>query len=67
MGVPWTRQTELTAHDVLSEVFHRYVVLRSGWEWEIPRHAADFRPHGIYGNFRTALRWLSESLVKRAS
>lgn len=63
VGVPWRRQTDLYAHDVLIEVFHRYVVLRSGWEWEIPHHAADFRPHSIYGNFRTALRWLSEGKI----
>ena len=63
IGVPWQRQTELYAHDVLIEVFHRYVVLRSGWEWEIPHHAADFRPHSIYDNFRTALRWLAEGKI----
>jgi threonine dehydrogenase-like Zn-dependent dehydrogenase len=63
VGVPWRRQTELYAHDVLIEVFHRYIVLRSGWEWEIPHHAADFRPHSIYGDFRTALRWLAEGKI----
>ena len=63
VGVPWKRQTDLYAHDVLIEVFHRYVVLRSGWEWEIPHHAADFRPHSIYGDFRTALRWLAEGKI----
>lgn len=62
-GVPWKRQTDLCAHDLLIEVFHRYVVLRSGWEWEIPHHADDFRPHSIYGDFRTALRWLSEGKI----
>jgi threonine dehydrogenase-like Zn-dependent dehydrogenase len=63
VGVPWRRQSDLTAHQVLIEVFHRYVVLRSGWEWEIPHHADDFRPHSIYGDFRTALRWLSEGQI----
>jgi threonine dehydrogenase-like Zn-dependent dehydrogenase len=63
VGVPWRRQADLYAHDVLVEVFHRYVVLRSGWEWEIPHHAADFRPHSIYSDFRTALRWLSEGKI----
>ena len=73
VGVPWQRQTDLYAHDVLIEVFHRYVVLRSGWEWEIPHQTTDFRPHSIYGDFRTALRWLSEGritvegLVRRVS
>jgi threonine dehydrogenase-like Zn-dependent dehydrogenase len=63
VGVPWKRQTDLFAHDVLIEVFHRYIVLRSGWEWEIPHHAGDFRPHSIYGDFCTALRWLAEGQI----
>jgi threonine dehydrogenase-like Zn-dependent dehydrogenase len=59
VGVPWRRQTDTYAHDLLSLVFHKYVVLRSGWEWELPRNAADFSPHSIHANVDTALRWLS--------
>jgi len=58
VGVPWRRQTDAYAHELLSLVFHKYVVLRSGWEWELPHHTADFSPHSIYTNFDTALRWL---------
>jgi threonine dehydrogenase-like Zn-dependent dehydrogenase len=63
VGVPWTRRTDLYLHGLLHAVFHRYVVLRSGWEWELPPHASDFRPHGLFENFRTALRWLSEGRI----
>ncbi len=72
VGVPWRRQTDAYAHELLSLVFHRYVVLRSGWEWELPHHAADFSPHSIHTGFDTALRWLAdgriatEGLVTRA-
>ncbi|MDA0322989.1 MAG: zinc-binding alcohol dehydrogenase [Verrucomicrobia bacterium] len=59
VGVPWRRQTNASAHDVLSLVFHKYVVLRSGWEWELPHHAADFAPHSIHSGFDKALRWLA--------
>ncbi|NQU38940.1 MAG: zinc-binding alcohol dehydrogenase [Lentisphaerae bacterium] len=59
VGVPWHRQTNASAHDVLSLVFHKYVVLRSGWEWELPHHAADFAPHSIHSGFDKALRWLA--------
>ena len=45
VGVPWTPHTALTAHDLLFEVFYKYAVLRSGWEWEIPRHSDD---DGLY-------------------
>jgi len=63
VGVPWRKQTTLTAHDLLTLVFHRYVRLRSGWEWEIPNHEAAFRPHSVSGNFSTALQWLAQGRV----
>ena len=37
VGVPWRKRTDLPAFDLLHAVFHRYIRLRSGWEWEIPR------------------------------
>jgi len=59
VGVPWKRQTDIYAHEILHAVFHRWVVLRSGWEWELPRYAVDFQPHGIITGYETALRWLA--------
>ncbi|TVR50467.1 MAG: dehydrogenase [Puniceicoccaceae bacterium] len=64
VGVPWQRQTEAYAHELLSLVFHRYVVLRSGWEWELPRHSTDASPHSIHSGFETALRWLASGSIK---
>jgi threonine dehydrogenase-like Zn-dependent dehydrogenase len=63
VGVPWRRQTDAYAHELLSLVFHKYVVLRSGWEWELPHHAADFTPHSIYSGVDTALRWLASGRI----
>jgi threonine dehydrogenase-like Zn-dependent dehydrogenase len=63
VGVPWAKRTDIDAHAVLYEVFHRYVHLRSGWEWEVPRHAEDFRVGSIYGNLAGALRWLADGRV----
>ena len=64
VGVPWRqRADDLTAFAILHAVFHRYVVLRSGWEWELPHHPADFRPHSIFGNYATALAWLAGGRV----
>jgi len=63
VGVPWKRCTDLTAHALLDVVFHNYVVLRSGWEWELPRHASDFHPHSIFGGYHLALRWLAEHRI----
>jgi len=63
VGVPWRRQTDAYAHELLSLVFHKYVVLRSGWEWELPLHSADFKPHSIHAGFDTALRWLADGRI----
>jgi len=63
IGVPWKRRTDITAHEILSLVFFNYIVLRSGWEWELPHHASDFRPHSIFGGYQLALRWLAERRI----
>lgn len=63
VGTPWRRRTELTAHAILWEIFHRYVVVRSGWEWELPREPQAFRVNSIRGNLAAALRWLVEQRV----
>lgn len=59
VGAPWRRQTDLTAHELLHLVFHRYVHLRSGWEWELPLDPADFRSGSIFANLALALDWLA--------
>ncbi|NLC59296.1 MAG: zinc-binding dehydrogenase [Armatimonadetes bacterium] len=63
VGVPWQQQTTLSAHALLDAVFHRYAVLRSGWEWELPLHPQEFRVNSIYGSFAAALRWLAEGRI----
>ena len=62
-GVPWQRRTSLYAHELLYEVFHRYAVLRSGWEWEVPVHPAEFRAGSIFEQMAGALRWLDDGDV----
>jgi threonine dehydrogenase-like Zn-dependent dehydrogenase len=64
VGTPWRRQTELFAHDLLRAVFHNYVVLRSGWEWELPMQATDFRVNSLFGNFASALQWLAQGRIR---
>ncbi len=64
VGVPWKRQTELSAHDILHTVFHKYVELRSGWEWELPKEPQAFVQGSIEENLQTALTWLSEGKIK---
>jgi threonine dehydrogenase-like Zn-dependent dehydrogenase len=64
VGAPWRRQTDRTAHELLHAVFHNYVVLRSGWEWELPMHATEFRANSIWGNLEAALRWLADGTAR---
>jgi threonine dehydrogenase-like Zn-dependent dehydrogenase len=63
IGVPWRKRTDLSAFDLLDAVFHKYVVLRTGWEWELPRQPEPFRRGSVVENFATALRWLAEGRV----
>jgi threonine dehydrogenase-like Zn-dependent dehydrogenase len=64
IGVPWVRQSELTAHDLLWQVFHHYVVLRSGWEWELPLQPREFVTGSFFANLEAAMLWLAEGRVK---
>jgi threonine dehydrogenase-like Zn-dependent dehydrogenase len=67
VGVPWSRKTELRAFDLLHAVFHRYVVLRSGWEWEVPGRRREFDRGSIMENFAAALDWLVRGRVSVAA
>lgn len=64
VGVPWKRQTDMLAHEILYAVFHNYVVLRSGWEWEVARHPTEFRLNSIFDNLAAALRWLEQGRIR---
>jgi threonine dehydrogenase-like Zn-dependent dehydrogenase len=73
IGVPWKRYTDFSAHELCSLVFHNYVQLRSGWEWELPRFDQDFQPRSIQSNLEIGMRWLESgsfnlnTLVKKVS
>ncbi len=64
VGVPWRRMADLQAFDLLHAVFHKYAVLRSGWEWEVPHQPTDFVTGSLFGQFAGALRWLCQGRVQ---
>lgn len=64
VGVPWVPRTDLTAHSLLYAIFHKYAVVRSGWEWEVPRHQVDFQQGSIWTNLAGALQSLKEGRVQ---
>ncbi|MFC0680232.1 zinc-binding alcohol dehydrogenase [Lysobacter korlensis] len=63
VGTPWTRRTDATAHELLHEVFHRYAVLRSGWEWQLPASPTPFTGRSAARNLELAFRWLRSGTV----
>ncbi|UCH35996.1 MAG: zinc-binding dehydrogenase [Armatimonadota bacterium] len=66
VATPWRQRSDLDAHQILRAVFHNYVVMRSGWEWELPRQPTDFMTNSIYGSFAAAMRWLAEGRIRVA-
>lgn len=77
VGVPWRKLTDYSAHDVMHAVFFNHVILRSGWEWELPLHSRGFQweellegynnaSHSIFGGFERAMRWLAEGRIPLA-
>ncbi|MCX7521373.1 hypothetical protein OSC27_03670 [Microbacterium sp. STN6] len=63
IGAPWMRRTDATAHDVFTEVFHRYVTLRSGWEWQLPARPSPFVHGSMSDNVEQAMRWLRDGTI----
>ncbi len=64
VGAPWKKRSEAVAHELLHPVFFRYITLRSGWEWELALHPAEFRTNSIFGNMAGALEWLRQGRVR---
>lgn len=64
VGVPWRRHIDTPVHALLDLVFHRYAVIRSGWEWELPHFPGHFQPHSIWTGLCTALRWLESGRIR---
>ncbi len=63
VATPWRQFTDIPAHKIQHAIFHNYPVVRSGWEWEMPKTPEDFRSGSIWGNLDGALNWLAEGSV----
>ena len=59
VGVPWRRNTDHSAFDLLHVIFHRYVTVRSGWEWEVPIHPTDFQGNSLMENWAASVQWIA--------
>lgn len=63
VGVPWRAAHGVLAQELLRVVFQRYVVLRSGWEYQVADEPADFRGGSTRANLAAALRWLADGRI----
>lgn len=63
VGVPWRCTSEVTAHDLLRQIFYSYLHIYSGWEWSLPLHSGDFDPNSNLRSMETALRWISDGFI----
>ena len=64
IATPWKKCTDLPMHDLHRAIFFNYVVIRSGWEWELPHNTTEFGNGSIFENLSGALNWLCEGRVR---
>lgn len=59
VGVPWKRNTDMYAHELLHSIFYNYVRLYSGWEMNLPIESSEFVHESMNKNYRLALEMLA--------
>ncbi len=72
IGVPWKKNTDLSAHEILNRVFYNFVKIYSGWEHQVPlreylEHPVLGETHylGISGitNYKRAMEFLAQEKI----
>ena len=63
IATPWRQFTDIPVHDLHRLIFFNYLVIRTGWEWELPRQPEDFRVNSVFENIGGALGWLADGRV----
>ena len=64
VGLPWRQRSDIPAFTLLRTIFHRYVELRSGWEYAIPDQPMPFISGSAVENMSAAMRWLAEGRIE---
>jgi 2-desacetyl-2-hydroxyethyl bacteriochlorophyllide A dehydrogenase len=61
VGAPWGGdQTSVPSSRLTRDLFYRFLTLRSGSEWELPRQPVPQMADSILLNVRTGLEWLAD-------
>lgn len=63
VGAPWHRRSDASAHDLIDVVFHRFLTLRSGWEFALPNSPVRGVPGSIRESLTGALAWLADGRI----
>ncbi|MGN6812034.1 MAG: zinc-dependent alcohol dehydrogenase [Thermomicrobiales bacterium] len=67
VGAPWGGdKNSVPSGRLTGEIFLRFLRLRSGSEWEIPRQPEPLAPGSIHQNSVTALNWLAAGRLRVA-
>jgi 2-desacetyl-2-hydroxyethyl bacteriochlorophyllide A dehydrogenase len=65
IGAAWWRDTEVLATDIVRPIFDRFLLLRSGWEWQLPLYGAE-PPGSIGGCTEWVLDCIREGKLRAA-
>ncbi len=60
IGVPWRKNADWDAHNLLRSLFYGFISIHGGWEWSIPRKSGDFAPHSSNGHILAAMQLLAQ-------
>jgi threonine dehydrogenase-like Zn-dependent dehydrogenase len=65
IGAPWGGEDNAVSSSRLTrDVFFRFLTLRSGSEWEIPRQPHPLMADSILANTQTGLAWLADGRLR---
>lgn len=63
VGVPWRATSDVSAHELLRQIFYSYLHVYSGWEWSLPLQSGSFDPNSNLRSMETALRWIADGFI----
>ncbi len=64
VGVPMSAKTDALAVEAYKAIFRSFATMRSGSEWQVPRHPDGSGRPSNWGNMAAALNWLAAGRIK---
>jgi 2-desacetyl-2-hydroxyethyl bacteriochlorophyllide A dehydrogenase len=66
VGVPWKSSAAFSMSALLQPIFTKYLHVRGGWEWEIPRFPTNFARGSILQNLQHAMNLFARGRIQAA-